>query len=47
MHSAGSIPHLRDWINKYHNAAESAGVVVSNYSRLSPLRTMLIQATDH
>lgn len=47
MYSAGSVPHLRDWINKYHNAAESAGVVVSDYSRLSPLDTMLILATDH
>lgn len=26
--TAGSIPHIRDWIDKYHGAAELAGVVV-------------------
>lgn len=47
MHSAGSVPHLREWIDKYHNAAKSAGVVVSDYSCSSPLHTMLILGTDH
>ncbi|KAL5346214.1 hypothetical protein ACLOAV_008481 [Pseudogymnoascus australis] len=28
--TAGSVPHIRDWINKYHDAAESAGVIIIN-----------------
>ncbi|KFY54466.1 hypothetical protein V496_07257 [Pseudogymnoascus sp. VKM F-4515 (FW-2607)] len=28
--TAGSVPHIRDWVDKYHNAAESAGVIIIN-----------------
>lgn len=31
VYSAGSVTHIREWIDKYHHAAEQAGVAVRTY----------------
>lgn len=46
-YSAGTVLHLKNWIDKYHKAAESAGVVVSYYSTELFFYTALITSTAH